>query len=946
MQFHPESIFICNPMNRYPTGTVTFLFTDIEGSTKLAQEYPDAMPSLFARHNEILKQSIEEHDGFVFQIVGDSFCAAFHKASDALNAALRGQRLLHNEAWTPAPIKVRMGLHTGLAEAQENGEYQGYLTLSHIQRLMSAAHGGQVLLSVAAQELVRDELPEGVTLRDMGDRRLKDVLRPEHIYQLVIADLPSEFAPIKTLDVMHHNLPAQMTSFIGRERELAEVQQTLSTHRLVTLTGSGGAGKSRLSLQVGMECLPEFPDGVWLVELAPVTDPALVLQTLLSTFNLREDRHRRLLDVLIDFLRAKTLLLILDNCEHLIEACAQISDSLLQGCPKLRILASSREALGITGEVAYRVPSLSAPNPESLPPLEQLEKADSIRLFIERAATAKPGFTLTDVNAFSLAQICYRLDGIPLAIELAAARVKVLTPEQIAARLDDRFRLLTGGSRTALPRQQTLRAMIDWSYSLLSEEEKTLFRRLAVFVGGWTLDAAESVCGEKKTEFDILDLLTRLMDKSLVFLEESVGDMRYHRLETIRQYSREKFFETNEVEETRDRHLDFIVRFVELADEKLKGRDQVLWQKRMSAEQDNIRAALEWGVSRSPYKALRIVGAANLFLTAAGFSAEGFRWTQKALEQVQQNPFIRGTTAEERQIARAKALRGLTRLYLSLGDNAKAKRTAEESVAIYRRSKDRRGLSFALVVLAYPLEFLGERDRAEAILRESYSMARAENDAYGICRSLNVLARVIITLHDDLDSAQNYIEESLRLAQKAGLRSQEAQAYEVAATIAIHRNNYDKAREYFQESILIYQEIEASFNVILEKSNLAHMERKLGNYESALELYRETIAAFRHMGQMGAVCHQLECFGFIALAQNQNERALHLFAAANTLRTKDATPMTPDEQTYFNQQLTPVRETMDKNQFELVWSKGANLTMEEAVELALQSTDQISEMRI
>ena len=698
-------------MNHYPSGIVTFLFTDIEGSTKLAQEFPDAMPSLLARHNEILKQAIEAHNGFVFQVVGDSFAASFHTANDAVNAALEAQRSLHGEPWTPAPVKVRMGVHTGQAEFQENGTYQGYLTLSHVQRLMSAAHGGQVLLSFAAEKLVRDEMPEGISLRDMGERRLKDVVRTEHIYQLVVTGLPSDFPPIKTLDRHLHNLPAQMTSFVGRETELAEISQALSAHRLVTLTGSGGAGKSRLSLQVGMNCLQQFPDGVWLVELAPVTDPALVPQTLLSTFNLREDRHRSVLNVLIDFLHTKTLLLVLDNCEHLIDACAQISDSLLQACPKMRILASSREALGISGELAYRVPSLNTPNPEQLPSLEQLEKVDSIQLFVERAATAKPGFTLTDMNAFSLAQICYRLDGIPLAIELAASRVKVLTPDQIAARLDDRFRLLTGGSRTALPRQQTLRAMIDWSYSLLSDQEKTLFRRLAVFVGGWTLEAAEAVCAnigkDNILPEDVLDLLTRLVDKSLVFNEEAAGEIRYHRLETIRQYSRERLFETDEVETMRDCHLDFFVRFAELVDTKLKSGDQVLWHRRMSVEQDNLRAALEWALNTNPDSALRIAGAANLFWTAGGYSAEGFRWTQTALEKTEKTAVPHGISTEQRLVARAKALCGLTRLYLSLGDNANAKRVAEESVALYRQSQDRRGLAFALVILAYPLEFLG-----------------------------------------------------------------------------------------------------------------------------------------------------------------------------------------------------------------------------------------------
>ena len=927
-------------MNLFPSGTVTFLFTDIEGSTKLAQEYPDATPSLFTRHNEILQQAIDTYNGYVFQVVGDSFSASFHNAKDALNAALDAQRLLHNEAWSPVPVKVRMGIHTGQAEVQESGDYQGYLTLSHAQRLMSAAHGGQVLISLATQELVLAELPEGVSLQDMGLRRLKDVIRPEHIYQVITADLPKDFPPIKTLDLHLHNLPAQMTSFIGRERELTEIKQALSAHRLVTLTGSGGAGKSRLSLQVGMDCLSQFADGVWLVELAPVTDPALVAQTLLATFNLREGRNRSVLDVLTDYLRTKTILLLLDNCEHLIDSCAQTSEALLQACPNLRILASSREALGITGEFAYRVPSLNTPNPEQLPALDQLEKADSIRLFVERASTAKPGFTLTNMNAFSLAQICYRLDGIPLAIELAASRVKVLSPDQIAARLDDRFRLLTGGSRTALPRQQTLRAMIDWSYSLLSEEEKALFRRLAVFVGGWTLEAAEAVCADAGPDgilpHDVLDLLTRLVDKSLVVIEETEGEIRYHRLETIRQYSREKFFETDEVHAVRDRHLDFFVEFAELVDKKLKGRDQLFWHRRMSVEQDNLRAALEWGLNRNPDRALRIAGAANLFWTAGGYSAEGFRWTQTALERVEK---LSDTPNEQRRVARAKALCGLTRLYLSLGDNANAKRAAEESVALYQQSQDQHGLAFALIVLAYPLEFLGEREQAEAALQESYSIGRAEGDTYIICRALNRLGHVIVDLYSDLNLAQRYVEESLQLAKEAGLRSQEAQAFEILGFIATHRNQPDAARRYLAESVRAYEEIGASFNVILEKSNLAHLERKLGNYADALEYYRETITAFRDMGQTGAVSHQLECFGFIALSQNQHERALQLFAAANVLREKSNTPMTPDEQAYFDEQLKTLREHMDLPKFESIWSKGQAMRIEQAIQFALDSVD-------
>jgi len=931
------------PSRANPTGTVTFLFTDIEGSMKLAQGYPEAAPDLFARHHEILNQSIRACNGYVFQIVGDAFCAAFRSAGEALNAALTAQRSLHQEAWSPVPIRVRMGIHTGQAEILESGQYRGYLTLSHVQRLMSAAHGGQVLLSSLTEELVRDQLPEGVMLRDLGRRRLKDMVQPEQIYQLVVPDLPQDFPPIRTLDVYQHNLPAQVTSFIGRQTELAEIKLMLGTHRLVTLTGSGGAGKSRLSLQVGMDCLPAFPDGVWLAELAPITDPALIPQTLLAIFNLREDNRRAALEILIDHLRAKSVLLLLDNCEHLIEACAQLGQALLQACPRLHILASSREPLGIDGEAAYRVPSLKTPDPAQRPSLDVLEKVDSIRLFIERAATAKPGFALTKDNASFLAQICYRLDGIPLAIELAASRVKVLTPEQIAARLDDRFRLLTGGARTALPRQQTLRAMIDWSYSLLAEDEKTLFRRLAVFVGGWTLEAAESVCAglgqDSIPPEDVLDLLTRLVDKSLVFIEESKTGMRYHRLETIRQYSREKFIETDEVEMIRDRHLDFFVRFAELVDEKLKSRAQLVWQARMASEQDNLRAALEWGLTKDPDSALRIAGAANLFWTAGGYSAEGFRWTQQALQRVDEVPIQDGRTTEQRLVARARALRGLARLYLALGDNPNAKRAAQESVALYRQSQDRRGLAFALVVLAYPLEFLGERVQAEAALQESYGIARAEDDTYVICRSLNRLARVIIDLYHDLDLCQGYVEESLRLAKEAGLRSQEAQASEILGLVAIERNDYERARAYLQESINIYQEIGATFNVILEKSNLAHLERRLGNHADALAYYRETILAFRNIGQSGAVAHQLECFGFIALAQSQNARALRLFAAANALREKGGTPMTPDEQVYFEEQLGILREKVGLMKFDSIWAQGRAMTMEQAIETALGTSD-------
>jgi predicted ATPase/class 3 adenylate cyclase len=918
-----------------PSGTVTFLFSDIEGSTKLAQRYPDLLPSLLSRHHEILHQAIKDHNGFVFQIVGDSFSAAFQTASDALDAALESQRTLHKEAWDPEPIKVRMGINTGAAQWKEDSTdtpYEGYATLALTQRIMSAGHGGQILLSQTTHDLLQHKLLAQAQFLDMGERRLKDVLRPEHLYQVTVPDLPSEFAPLNTLELFKHNLPVQFTSFIGREKEINEIKNLLATYRMVTLTGSGGAGKTRLSLHVGTECLNQFLGGVWFAELAPVSDPALVSQTLLSIFKLRDDPHRAPLEVLLDYLREKTILLILDNCEHIIEVCAEISETLLRACPQLKILASSREVLGMAGEVPYRVPSLATPNPAQLPPLENLLDIDSIRLFIDRATIVKPDFKLTKDHASFVTQICSRLDGIPLAIELAAARMRILSPEQIAARLDDRFRLLTGGSRTALPRQQTLRALIDWSYSLLSEQEKILFCRLAVFVGGWTLEAAESVCGEVLDGVNVLDLLTKLVDKSLVFSEEAQGKIRFHRLETIRQYSRERFFETDEVETIRDRHLAFYVKYAETAEEHMRGRARVAWTHRLEAEQENFRTAMEWGLARNPESALRIASSLPIFWTAGGFSAEGFRWIQQATiayreqidEQTQRN-------------LHAKALTGLAFLYVSFGDNVNGKRVAEESVALFRQSQDKSGLAYALVILANPLEFLGERLQAEAALMESVAIARSEKHTFVLASAMSGLTRLTLHLHNDADAAERYADEAIRVSQEAGIEWTGAAAYEMKGIIAYHRKNYDEARILFEKAFHAYQEIGARFNVILAKSTLAHMERELGNHTIALNIYRETILAFRDVAQTGAVAHQLECFGFIALAQNHSEHALQLFAAANALREKAGTPMTLDEQVYFDEQLGMLREKMSDAEFKKAWEDGSMMTMEQAITFALEA---------
>ncbi len=915
-----------------PSGTVTFLFTDVEGSTKLAQEHPREWPALLAAHNNILQQAIEACNGYVFQVVGDSFAGAFHDASDALNAALQAQRSLQEQVWSPAPLRVRMGIHTGAANLETEAHqtrYVGYATLALTQRIMSAAHGGQVLLSQTARDLVHDKLPEHLQLRDMGEHRLKDVAQPEHLYQLVVPGLLSDFQPLNTLNTFNHNLPTQLTSFVGRATEIAALKQLVSEHRLVTVTGSGGCGKTRLTIEVARETLSDFPHGVWLIELAPVTDPALVPQAVIAVLGLRADTRRSDVQVLADYVRGKTVLLILDNREHVIEAAAFLTESLLRAAPNLKILTSSREPLGVAGEVTYRVPSLHTPDPEHLPALDELRRMDAIELFLERGAVAKPGFTLTSANARAVAQICARLDGIPLAIELAAARLRVLSPEQIATRLDDRFRLLTGGARTALPRQQTLRAMIDGSYSLLSDAEKTLLRRLAVFLGGWTLDAAEAVCGDAGGE-PVLDLLARLVDKSLVNTEEVAGDTRYRYLETIRQYARDKLFESDEVEALRDRHLAFYVRFAAEIERQLQGSARKEWTQRSEAEQDNLRVAVEWGLARDTASAVRIAADLVLGMTAGGLSLEGFRWLRDGMLKTQANV---GAVAPA---LRAKALSGLAYMYLSLGDNLNAAQLAQESIALYRTLDDRLGLGHALLMASLPTEFLGDLAEAEALLHEALALERAEGNVFAQAWALNMLAR-IGAKQGDLAAASRCADEALGISQRAGIEYTVALNYEMKGVIAAQRGNYAEACTLFKQAQVAFEDVGAHFNALLNKSNLAHLERQFGHLDRASVRYRETIVAFRDVGQVGAVAHQLECFGFIALAQEQGVRAAQLFGAAQALREHTNTPMTPEEQVYYDDQVQRLHSTIDSATFEATWSHGRTLSMDDAVGLATAS---------
>ncbi|MHB8690034.1 MAG: ATP-binding protein [Solirubrobacteraceae bacterium] len=618
-----------------PTGTVTFLLSDIEGSTRLWESAPDAMTQAVPAHYEILADAVGRHGGVrpVEQGEGDSVVGAFGRASDAVAAALDAQRRLLAQVWPGGiELRVRIALHTAEAQLRDEGNYFG-VALSRCARIRAVAHGGQTLLSRAVHDLVVDRLAEGVTLIDCGEHRLRDLGRPEQVFALAHPDLLEQAGPLRSLDSLPNNLPSQLTSFVGRERELAELRKALGSARLLTLTGAGGSGKTRLALQLAAELVDGFKDGVWWVELAAYTDPELVGDAIAKAIGARTLPGASALQSVCAHLAHRSALVVLDNCEHLLEACMHATLALLESGPEVKVLATSRAPLGLGGETDWRVPALSLAAARTTEPIDAVTQSDAVRLFIERAIKVRSNFAVTNENAPAVAQICSDVDGIPLAIELAAARVRVLSVEQIAGGLADRFHLLTGGARTAMPRQQTLRASVDWSHDLLSERERLLFRRLGVFIGGFTLDMAEQVCADEALDrYAILDLLTALVDKSLVLAEEIGPSVRYRMLETIRQYAAERLAETDECDTIRDRHRDALLALAERAAPDLETNRQLTWLPILDLEAANLGAALDWALQTDSERALRLATAQVFYWTVRARYVQGVRALDGALD--------------------------------------------------------------------------------------------------------------------------------------------------------------------------------------------------------------------------------------------------------------------------------------------------------------------------
>jgi predicted ATPase len=813
------------------------------------------MRAALARHDAVLTACIDAAGGRVFKHLGDGAGAAFGSASQAVVAALEAQLALSGEPWAlPRPLRVRMGLHVGEAD-ERDGDYVGP-TLNRCARLANAGHGGQVLLSAAAAREVGSSLPPGVRLRELGLCRLRDLAQPEVVFQLVHPGLPREFPELRGLAAYPNNLPAQPTPLLGREEELGELRRLLDDTRLLTLTGTGGVGKTRLGLHLGAEVLPRFPDGVWLVDLAPVTAEGLVVQTAAQALGLTEDPGQALSDQLVGYLRPRELLLILDNCEHFIDACAELADGVLRQCPRVRVLATSREPLRVPGETAWRVPSLLCRHP-SPRPLEDstvtLCQCEAVRLFVERATAARPDFEVTAQNARAVEKVCKRLDGIPLAIELAAARVRAMPVEEIAEQLDDRFRLLVSGSRTALPRQQTLRALVDWSYDLLGEAERALFACLSVFVGGWTLGAAEAVCGEGGR--DVRALLFGLVDKSLVLAEEGPAGMRYRYLETIRQYASERLHGTGGAAVCAGRHGEHFAQLAEELAPQLHGTSPAEPLARLEREQPNLRAALEWakGQPDGGGLALRLTSRLYPLWDVLGQRREACLQLGDALAR----SACRSTPGELRRVV----LRIAAAEAIKVGDFPQAHRLGLELLESSRRDGDGEALVGGACNLAWAAQMVGDGKALDSLrdaLDELGPRLSEQRARYELCVSRTWLAQ----LGGDYEAALRHAETALTLAQELGSHFAEANQLHAVGLLAAARGDYARGCTALRQALKMAQVPPAPDLEAICRRSLGWVLAAAGEWEAARE---QCEAALRVARETGA--RQTELIALIGLGR-------------------------------------------------------------------------------
>ncbi len=798
-----------------------------------------------------------------------------------------------------------------------------------------------------------------------------------------VASLETPVSPLASTVLPPNNLPVQLTSFVGRRREMDEVKQLLTKSRLLTLIGPGGSGKTRLSLEVAGELLEDHSDGVWVVEFAVQSDPALVPQRVATALDVREEPGRPLTDTLVNFLRRKSLLLVLDNCEHLRAACAQLTETLLRNCPDLRFLVSSREALHVGGEKIYSVPSLALPDLKplsstqadlatALVQFEEVRNCEAVQLFVDRAASSQSRFALTDTNAMAVAQICRRLDGIPLAIELAAARVKMLTVQQIAARLDDSIRLLTRGTETVLPRQQTLRATMDWSYELLAEKERVLFRRLAVFAGGLALEACESVCaGSGLQQDEVLDLLSELVDKSLVSVAETNGDeqVRYRLLETIRQYAREKLDDSADAENARGRHREFFLALAEEAGNQLAGPEQGAWLQQLETEHDNLRIVMEWAVTGDVNLGARLAKALWRFWELRGYWKEGLRWLEyylsggaalatdlraAALDAAGnlascQGDHNRAKMLFEEQLTLeqqlggehgiADSLHNLASVAWKHSDYGAARALEEKNLTIRRTLADKSAIAASLHALGTFAHEQGDYPQAAALYEESLAIRRQLGDTRSIATLLNNMGNLAQT-QGDSEKVRALQEESLAIRRKIGDKAGIAQSLNNLAVLAQEQADYNRARALLEESLAIDRELGNKKGVAISLRNYGELMQLQGEFARAHGLYQQSLMLFRELDDKLGITACVEGFAVLATLQNQADRAARLFGIAEALRESlgTAQPVSFDAAEY-NAKLAATRAQLGEVAITTAWSQARALGTERAISYALERVD-------
>jgi predicted ATPase/class 3 adenylate cyclase len=813
-------------MTDLPTGTVTFLFTDIEGSTGLLQTLGDRYAAVHDEHAAILRRAAAEAGGVEVSTHGDAFFVVFRSPLGAVRAAVAAQRGLAAHDWSPGPpVRVRMGVHTG--EGTLGGDDYVGIDVHRAARIADAAHGGQVLLSEATRGLVQHALPAGTSLRELGLHRLRGIQGAERLHELTVEGLPAEFPPPRTLDARPSNLPLQLTSFVGREEVIAEVQRLLGHTRLLTLTGPGGSGKSRLALRVAADLLTQYRDGSCFVDLSSVTDPALVPSAVANALGVPEAAGRPILDGVKEHLRNRELLQVVDNFEQVAEA-APVIEELLTAAPKLRTMVTSRIVLALRGEQEYPVPPLQVPDPERLPPdVSALSAVEAVRLFSERALAANPRFALTEQNAPLVAEITARLDGLPLAIELAATRTKVLTPEQMLSRLKRSLSILTSGSRSLPERQRTLRAAIAWSYDLLDPVEQRLFARLSVFTGGWTFESAEAVCDPEELGLDALDGLTSLVDKSLVrHTDPADGGPRFSMLETIREFGQEQLEAGGDLELTRRRHAEHFLRLAEEAEPHLTADDQGAWLDRCDQEHANIRAALRWAIDTGEAgSAQAAAGALWRFWQQRGHLAEGRRW----LEEVLAMP-----SGQARTAARAKALTGAGGIAWWI-DRRASRALYDEALAIERELGDPARLAEALYNQAFAVAGEHDLESAARLLHESLGLFRQVGDESSVARVLVTLV-VQDAMAGAWDRVVARIEEGAAIWRRLGDRLNLAFALIWLAFAYGRAGRREDARSTALEALGLFREADNATGIALAFLDLAFLLTWEGRHEDAIRM--------------------------------------------------------------------------------------------------------------